>query len=402
MAVPERVLEGVLDSLGVILAETPGEAYEVAEMIAATRLPPGDRTAVVTHSGGIAIHLADLSERHGLNLPPPGPDLGARLHPLLDHGVADNPLDMGGIIGGPSRFAQVVETFAGSGEYDMVLAVSTAHPPAHTDERVAALLALDVEVPILHLWMAGDQAAHGLTRLQEAGTAVTEDPRAAIRALAGLGRLTRRRSPSDVEPLTGPIETWGIPLVEAEVVIDALAAADAAERIGYPVAVKLISPEVDHKTEFGGVTLDLGTREAVARAFTEVMEEADKAGLEVVGARVQRYRPGLEVIVGALVDPDLGPVVSVGVGGVLTELIDDVVFAPAPVDKRGAQAMISQLRGHHLLDGFRGAPPADVDALSELVSIVSRGMIGSGLTEVEVNPLIWDGAGWVAVDWLAR
>jgi acyl-CoA synthetase (NDP forming) len=316
--------------------------------------------------------------------------------------VADNPLDMGGIIGGPSRFAQVVETFAGSGEYDMVLAVSTAHPPAHTDERVAALLALDVEVPILHLWMAGDQAAHGLTRLQEAGTAVTEDPRAAIRALAGLGRLTRRRSPSDVEPLTGPIETWGIPLVEAEVVIDALAAADAAERIGYPVAVKLISPEVDHKTEFGGVTLDLGTREAVARAFTEVMEEADKAGLEVVGARVQRYRPGLEVIVGALVDPDLGPVVSVGVGGVLTELIDDVVFAPAPVDKRGAQAMISQLRGHHLLDGFRGAPPADVDALSELVSIVSRGMIGSGLTEVEVNPLIWDGAGWVAVDWLAR
>jgi hypothetical protein len=205
-----------------------------------------------------------------------------------------------------------------------------------------------------------------------------------------------------VEPLTGPIETWGIPLVEAEVVIDALAAADAAERIGYPVAVKLISPEVDHKTEFGGVTLDLGTREAVARAFTEVMEEADKAGLEVVAARVQRYRPGLEVIVGALVDPDLGPVVSVGVGGVLTELIDDVVFAPAPVDKRGAQAMISQLRGHHLLDGFRGAPPADVDALSELVSIVSRGMIGSGLTEVEVNPLIWDGAGWVAVDWLAR
>jgi hypothetical protein len=129
---------------------------------------------------------------------------------------------------------------------------------------------------------------------------------------------------------------------------------------------------------------------------------AGAAGLAAGDARVERYRPGLELIVGALVDPVFGPLVSVGLGGVLTELLGDVVFAPAPVDKKGAQAMISRLRGHHLFDGFRGAPSADVDALSKLVSIVSRGLIGSGLTEVEVNPLIWDGAGWVAVDWLAR
>jgi acyl-CoA synthetase (NDP forming) len=374
----------------------------MAEMIASTPLPGGDRTAVVTHSGGIAIHLADLAERHRVNLPPPGPDLAVQLDPLLDHGVANNPLDMGGIIGGPARFAEVVDTFAGSGEYDMLLAVSTAHPPAHTDERVAALLALDGEVPVLHLWMAGDQAAHGLTRLQEAGIAVTDEPRAAIRAVAGLCRLTRRWSRSEVEPLTGPIETWGIPLVEREMVSDAGAAVDVAERLGYPVAVKLISPQVDHKTELGGVALDLGTREAVVRAFTEVMEEAASAGLEVVGARVERYRPGLELIVGALVDPVFGPVVSVGRGGVLTELIGDIVFAPAPVDTREGRAMIARLRGHRLLDGFRGGPRADVDALSQVVSIVSRGLIGSGLREVEINPLIWDGRGWVAVDWLAR
>jgi acyl-CoA synthetase (NDP forming) len=400
MAVPERVLEGVLDSLGVILAETPGEAYEVAEMIAATRLPPGDRTAVVTHSGGIAIHLADLSERHGLDLPPPGPDLGARIHPLLDHGVADNPLDMGGIIGGPSRFAQVVETFAASGEYDMVLAVSTAHPPAHTDERVAALLALEGEVPILHLWMAGDQAAHGLTRLQEAGTAVTEEPRAAIRALAGLGRLTRQRSPSDVEPILAAFEDWGLPLVDGEMATDAGEAVEVAARLGYPVVIKLSAPGLAHKTEVGGVRLGLTTPDSVAQAFEEVVSAARSAGLAFDGARVEPYRPGLELIVGALVDPHFGPVVSVGLGGVHTELLGDVVFAPAPVDAAGARSMIDRIDARLLLEGYRGGPPADIDGLARIVSLVSRGLVGADLSEVELNPVVWDGAEWVALDWL--
>ena len=402
MAVPERVLEGVLDSLGVIVAETPGEAYEIAEMVALSAPPAGDRTAIVTHSGGIAIHLADLAERHGVSLPPPGPDLAAQLDPLLDHGVANNPLDMGGIIGGPGRFAEVVDLLAGSGDYDMVLAVSTAHPPAHTDERVSALLGLDSPTPLLHLWMAGDQAGHGLHRLRSATRPVTEEPRAAIRALAGLARLTLISPTQDLAPLDMAFEDWGLPLVEGELAADAREAVEVAGRLGYPVVVKVSSPDLVHKTELGGVRLGLESAESVADAFEEVVAAARATGLAVGGARVERYRPGVELIVGALVDPVFGPLVSVGMGGVLTELLGDVVFAPAPVDKSEAQAMIARLRGHGLLDGFRGGPPADIDALSQVVSIVSRGLIGSGLREVEINPLIWDGAGWVAVDWLAR
>ncbi len=115
---------------------------------------------------------------------------------------------------------------------------------------------------------------------------------------------------------------------------------------------------------------------------------------------MERYRPGLEMIVGGLVDPVFGPLVSVGLGGVLTELLDDVVFAPAPVEEIQAAAMIDRLRGRALLDGFRGAPHSDLDELAQIVSVVSRGLIGSGLREVEINPLTWDGEGWVAVDWL--
>ena len=400
MAVPERVLEGVLDSLGVIVAETPGEAFEIAEMMALSPAPSGDRTAIVAHSGGIAIHLADLAEGHGMNLPAPGPELRARLDPLLDQGAANNPLDMGGIIGGPGRFAQVVGEFAQSGEYDIVLAVSTAHPPAHTDERVSAILGLDSPVPLLHLWMAGDQAGHGLALLRDAGTPVTEEPRAAIKALAGLARPMRPVAANHVEPLAPDFEDWGLPLVEGELVSDVGEAVEAAGRLGYPVVVKLSSPDLAHKTDIGGVRLGLESAESVAVAFEEVVAAARGAGVRVDGVRVERFRPGLELIVGALVDPVFGPLVSVGMGGVLTELLDDVVLALAPVDVAGALGMVDRLRGRRLLDGFRGGSPADVGGLARIVSVVSRGLVGSALEEVEVNPLIWTGEEWVAVDWL--
>ncbi len=400
MALPEEVLQGVLDSLGVLVAETPGEAYDIAEMLARAPLPVGDRVAIVTHSGGVAIHLADLAEKCGLDLTQPGPDLKSRLEPLLDLGAANNPLDMGGIIGGPGRFAEVVDRFARSGEYDMVLAVSTAHPPAHSAQRARALMELETVVPILHLWMAGDQATEALRGLREAGVAVTEEPRAAIRALAGLGRLAKLPPRGRVEPIDAGFEDWGLPLVEGETARTSDEAIAFAESLGYPVVVKVVATGLAHKTEVGGVRLALADAAAVARAIDEVTEAATSAGHSVGGVRVERYRPGLEMIIGGLVDQVFGPLVSVGIGGVLTELIGDVVFAPAPIDQAGAVAMIDRMRGRALLDGYRGSPPSDVYALARIVSLVSRGVAGSGLVEVELNPLIWDGASWVAVDWL--
>ena len=400
LALPEKVLHGVLESLGVVMGETPAEAYDIAEMLARAPVPTGDRTAIVTHSGGIAIHLADLAEQSSLDLRQPGPGLKAALDPLLDLGTANNPLDMGGIIGGPGRFAEVVDRFARSGEYDMVLAVSTAHPPAHSVERVQALLDLETPLPILHLWMAGDQATEALRALREAGAAVTEEPRVAMRALAGLARLAKWSGLREVQLIDGPFEEWGLPLVEGTTARTTDEAVAVAERLGYPVVVKVVAGGLAHKTEVGGVRVDLRDASEVGRAIDEVTAAATAAGQSVEGVRVERFRPGLEMLVGGLVDPVFGPLISVGIGGVLTELLDDVVFAPAPVDEVEAAAMIERLRGRALLDGFRGAPAGDVDELARIVSLVSRGMTGSDLREVEINPLIWDGESWVAVDWL--
>ena len=320
LALPEKVLHGVLESLGVVMGETPAEAYDIAEMLARAPVPTGDRTAIVTHSGGIAIHLADLAEQSGLDLHQPGPGLEAALDPLLDLGTANNPLDMGGIIGGPGRFAEVVDRFALSGEYDVVLAVSTAHPPSHSAERVQALLDLETPVPILHLWMAGDQAVEALERLREAEAPVTEEPRAAIRAMAGLARLANWSAPRVVQPIDGEFEEWGLPLVEGAIARTADEAIAIAKSLGYPVVVKVVAAGLAHKTEVGGVRVDLRDASAVSDAIDDVTAAATAAGQAVEGVRVERYRPGLEMIVGGLVDPVFGPLISVGIGGVLTEI----------------------------------------------------------------------------------
>jgi len=399
MAVPEAVLSGVLASLGVVETATPGEAYEVAELLARSSAALGSRSAIVTHSGGMAVLLADLAERHGVTLPSPSHELRQMLEPLLDHGAAANPVDMGGIMGGPTRFAQVIDVVASSGEYDSVLAVSTPHPPAHTRERVVSLLAVQTKVRLLHLWLTGGQGTEGLQMLRSAGVPSTEDPQAAMRALAVVTSSAGQKRSSGVDPVPGGLEDWGLPLVERRLVSSSAEAADAADELGYPVVLKVEAPELFHKTEVGGVRVDLRDRDAVKSAFDEVMATAAAWSL-TPHARVERYRPGLEVIVGAVADELFGPLVSVGLGGIFTELLKDVAFAPAPVDPGAASAMIDRLQGRRLLDGFRTLPAPNVYQLAEVVSLVSRGFVGSNLSEVEINPLIWDGTAWVAVDWI--
>lgn len=395
MALPGRVVDGVLRHLDVTVAATPEEAYEVAQALADLGTH-GPRTGIVTHSGGVAILLADLAEKEGVDLSPPGRGLQESVEPLLDHGTAANPLDMGGIIGGPGRFAEVVKAFADCGDYDVVLAVSSAHPPVHTAERVESLLSMKTEIPVFHLWMAGDQGTDGLHRLQDAGAAVTTEPRAALKAL-GVGRVAQTDRPT---PMVSGMTEWGLPLIHEVLAHDEDEAATAADSIGFPVVVKLAASDVAHKTDVGGVRLDLRSVAEVRKAFHEVTAAATDVGFEVSGVTVSPFRPGLELIVGGHIDPVFGPLVSVGIGGIATEVIGDVSYAPAPLSEDEARATIDGLRMRPLLDGIRGRPPADVDELVRLVVLVSRGIAGGRYTEFEINPLIWDGE-WVAVDVLA-
>ncbi len=277
-----------------------------------------------------------------------------------------------------------------------MLSVTTAHPPDHTEARVTSLLELDSPVPVVNLWMAGDQGESGLRRLRSAGAPVTDEPRAAVAALRAL-TISGEYSPPP-EPLTGPPETWGLPGILGELVATSEEAVAMARSLGFPVVVKAEADGLLHKTELGAVRLDLRDEEEVRVAFEEVTRGAIEAGWAPTRARVQPYRPGLEMIVGGLVHDTLGPLVSVGLGGVTAELNPDVVFAPGPIGVATAGRLIDRLIGRTLLDGYRGASPADVAGLAEIVSLISRGMAGGAITEFEINPLVWDGEGWVALD----
>ena len=398
MALPEKILGGVLTALGVPVAATPAEAYEVATIVARSAPAAGGRVGVVTHSGGFAILLSDLAEQAGLELPQPSAALAESVVASLDHGSATNPLDLGAIIGGPERFAMAVAQFNDSSEYDVVLAVTTAHPPAHTAARVSSLMELDSQVPVVHLWMAGDQGETGLRQLRAAHVSITDEPRAAIAALRAL-TIANHHSPAP-EPLVGPPETWGVPGLLGSLATTSAEAVDLATRLGYPVVVKADADGLLHKTELGVVRLGLRNEDEVDDAFMDVTNNAVAAGWASPKVRVQPFRPGLEIIVGGVAHESLGPLVSVGLGGVMAEIMSDVVFAPGPIGVAAAGHLIDRLAGRKALDGYRGAPATDVGRLAEIVSLISRGVAGGAVTEFEINPLVWDGEEWAALDWL--
>lgn len=417
IASPTRVLDGVLDAERVTVTETPGDLVEVAEILARARRPAGNRIGVVSHSGGIAILLSDLADRADLVLPPPSTDLRARLRPLLELGAADNPLDMGGIIGGAHRFGQVVEAFMDSDDFDMVLAVSTPHPPAHTITRVQDLITQVSSKPVVHLWMAGDLGEPGLAMLRGAGVPVAEEPRAAITALGGLGRFAEvteaPSSPDLVVPLlTGTVSEHeskqflaglGVRVVEGDLATSEQEAVAIAGRIGYPVVVKVSARGILHKTEIDALRTGIGGDDGVRSAYQQVLAIGRSvSGAMIEGARVERHRQGLEMIVGALRDPTFGPVVMVGLGGIHAESLADVAVAPAPVTRKGALRMLSKLNGRTVVAAVRRGSTPDLDSLADVVVRLGQLLASSELEEIEINPLVWTEDGWEALDGLVR
>lgn len=417
MATSGKVLDGVLDSLGVTVVETPEELLAVAEIMARTRRLTGRRVGIVTHSGGVAILLADLAEHHHLELPHPSPSLSSELAPLLQLGSADNPLDMGAIIGGPGRFPQVVDRFARSGDFDCVLAVSTAHPPTHTVERVEGLLTIDAAVPLVHLWMAGDLAHPGLELLRASGAPLTTEPRAAIRALAGLSRLVDLSfevplptgTEVEVVPRTehevkAMLAAWGLRVADGGLAESAAAAVELAQGLGGPVAMKVSSADIAHKTEAGGVALGLVGPDACRVAFERIMSDVATHRPEAVidGVRVERMVTGVEVLVGFIRHQVFGPMALVGLGGLAAEGLGTEVMALAPVAPAQARRMVGRIPGLEAALGRRGPSAAALTALAEMLTEVSGRFAASGLVGFEMNPVVWDGTGWVIVDGLVE
>lgn len=413
----------VARQLGVVEVETFDELVEVAGYLARERRTVRRAVAVLTTSGGASIMTADQLDAHGLALPRLSASTVAALGRLLPTyaRTRDNPVD---VTAGVSEelFERILATLAKDSRVDAVVTAVTGAQGMARAEGLARVHAAALK-PLLVCWLGGSLTEEGLRVLDAHGVPCFRNPRTLAQALAAARRVAaaqaswrgRRAGVVRAPPLAlpaGPLtyrtlaalaRRAGVPLAPEALVETPAAAGRAARRLGFPVALKVVAPELAHKTEAGALALDLRTAADVRRAAARLLRRTRGAGVE--GLLVQRMVRGVEVLVGVTRDPTFGLLLAVGAGGVRTEQLADAAWRPLPVTRREVVAMLGEVRALRALHGARGTPPADVPALVRAVLGVARlaAAVGDRLASLDVNPVVVGarGRGAFAVDLLA-
>ncbi|MBS0340155.1 MAG: acetate--CoA ligase family protein [Proteobacteria bacterium] len=392
-------------------------------------LPVNADIGVVTGSGGIGVLMADEAGERGLTLPALPPAGREAALALLPFAVASNPLDMTAqVTSVPQGVSRSVATMLEHTAWGTVFAY-LAHvglSPARFATTQAELIAVARAHPQRRLVLVMLSTPEVNRALQAEGVAVFEDPSRAVRAMAALATLTRRRESLDppqsardaqgggnarldlagVETEDGAkrvLAAAGLPVPPEHLCTSADACAEAATAIGFPVVAKIVSPDITHKTEVGGVLLDLQDAQAVRAAYDELMQRArqlrPQARLEGV-LIAPMLRGGVEVILGVHRDPTFGPMVMYGSGGTAVELFQDVAFASAPLSSERARELLERVRSTRLLRGWRGAPACDEAALVSALCRLSEFAAAHAdrIESVDINPLVVRAQGAACLD----
>ncbi|HUP05770.1 MAG TPA: acetate--CoA ligase family protein [Caldimonas sp.] len=422
----DRVFDAVLRDTGARRAHTLEALVDAAVLASSSPPPPSRDVLVVTTSGGIGVLSADAADEHALALPPIGDRAAHEIAALAPLGSGRNPVDTSaGIIGDLARYAAIAGHALASRPYGAVLCflAHIGRNPAHWAQLRGPLGALRARHPSLPFAAVLTAPADVVVELEAHGFAVFDDPSRALAAIAlNAPRHTRapriafdapdpalamKRAPRDEAEARAALAALGIRFPEESHVHDADEALRAAGRLGYPVVLKVVSPDITHKTEAGGVALGIPDASTLNREIADMNERvarrAPKARRQ--GFIVSRHlAAGVEVRAGVHLDPVFGLVASVGAGGVLTEWLDDSVIRLAPVSTEEARAMLTEARVGALLGGFRGSPPCDLDALAQQVSRLTAIAAASSerVRALELNPVIARPEGCEAVDALAE
>ena len=419
--------QAIFQRYGVIEAEDADEAVAIAGVALTCPLPKGRRAGIITVSGGGGAWMADTLSAHGLLVPGLSPGSQAALRPLMpSYGASGNPVDVTaqGSNTGPAMMT-VMEHLARSDEIDMMVLVTslTSETRVSLDAERVRAVAASCGKPMT-VWSYTLPSAFGRAAAAGCGLFVHSDLRnvgVSMGKLVSYAEALQRTLPEPFTPVSGRLyaglpsvvpeylakqvlAAW-LPDTDEQLVRCAEQAADAAEQLGFPVVLKVQSSQLPHKTEAGGVRLDLVDRTAVANAFTamlgDVARHAPDAAID--GVLVQRMAPkGHELVIGMVNDPTFGPIMMLGFGGTTVELFDDVAHAPAPVDHAEARRMILSLKSGRLLTGFRGAKPIDLAPAAALLAALSRAALTlrDQVREFELNPVILhaDGSGLTVAD----
>ncbi len=413
---------------GVLRADSLGEMFDVAALLARQPLPPGERVAVLTNAGGPGVACQDACEAAGLRVEPLSEATRAALADRLPGGsTTANPVDMTAAATA-GEYERSLRILLADDAVDAVVTVFVRPLAGRAGEvaRGIAAAAHGAVRPVLGVWLGADAPAAADTGAVPRFTTPEEAVRALAHAVrharrraappdppfeppdtdtvsaltviaAGLGRGGGRLAPAEVERL---LRCWGIPVVASRLVASAQAAGRAAAELGGRVALKAVAPGLLHKSDAGGVRLGLAGASAVSRAAGEMAARLEAAGTPVEGFHVQRMAPaGTELIVGAVGDPAFGPLVTCAASGVAVELLGDVQVRLAPLGPREADGMLRDLRTFPLLDGHRGRPRADLGSLCDLVLRVGAlAATHPAVAELDLDPVIATPKGALVVD----
>jgi acetyltransferase len=437
LAGSEAAYRAAFAQAGILQAQTIGDFVHWARALATQPPAAGDRIAIVTNAGGPGVLSADAADRQGLRLAELSTETFAALDRVLPRiWSRNNPVD---VIGDatPDRYREALDVLGRAAEVDgivLIMTVQAMTDPTGTATAVAEAAADPSWTKPLVCSFLGLLGTETGAVLDERGVPELDLPEDAISAMAALvrrGRRLRRTEPrersfpslppADLEAARTVVEEaqaagqTNLDLAKARDVLaaaglrynasrnvrDERQAVAAAETIGYPVVIKVISADVLHKSDVGGVELDVVGADGVGEACARIRRRiaAHQPGARIDGFTVEEQVSGTEIIVGMSTDPDFGPLLMVGMGGIFVEVYRDVAFRPVPLSRRDVLDMIGEIRAQALFDGARGRPRLDRDELAEVVLRVSQLVEAMPqIVELDVNPLVITEEGLVAID----
>ncbi|MDF1854622.1 acetate--CoA ligase family protein [Pseudooceanicola sp.] len=413
MAGNDSAFSAVFEASGAVRVRSIEDMLEFALVTSVAGRPENDRVGILTISGGAGIIAADAADDIGLDTPPVRPETGKALHDIYALCIGANPIDTTANVGTDiSKAGALLEAMAKDGQYGTIYLylafIGRGERIAKFKEHVIAVKNRYPELSVVLSTFLSDEYR---PELHAAGIADVLDPDRAIRASAGawqsrkLQAAARAAASDSTAPalpaaafaggdevaakaylaeagLRGPAETL------CQFADEAVAAAKA---IGWPVVAKIVSEDLPHKTEIGGVVLNLRDEAALRAAYDGILTRAKaaKPDARIAGISViEQVEGGVEMIVGGSQDANFGPMVMVGLGGTAAELFHDVALAPAPVSPEQAREMVLSTRASALLTGWRGGPAMDLEALAQAVSVVSHLVADPkyNVAEIDINP----------------
>ncbi len=411
------------DKMGIIQAKDSDDVIDLAQVFVPGKLPIGARVGIVTMSGGVGILLADRAEEWGLQVPELSEALQEEVRKVIPaFGCAQNPVDVTAqSLNQGEEFKKCLKILLASEELDMLI-VAITMATGKLAEKIGLDIveaALGTEKPLVVSWSVGQVAKPGFDVLKDAGVPLYHSPARAAKALGALHRyasfqrdwkkpvaveINQRRQASIQYALKESsqalsehatkelLELYGLPVTKEYVAKSAEEAVAMAEKMGYPVVMKIDSPDILHKTEAGGVAVNICSAQEVEAKFLEIMASglAYNPHAMIHGILIQeQVSPGVEVIIGLQRDLVLGTQIMFGLGGIFVEVLKDVVLKPVPLSREDAQKMLQEIKGAALLNGVRGRPAVDQEALVEILLGVSQLAVEAGdtLLSLDINPV---------------